>query len=531
MARVRTRGARTAVAAAILATAVSLSGCVAGSEESGPTTLRIAEGAEQPSLDPVLNLQFLSDELQAIYDTLVIVESDGSIGPSLAESWEIDGASITFNLRDDVTFHDGTPFNAEAVKAHLDRVVDPDVAAANSRSVLGPYESSEVIDEFTVKVTWQQPVGGALVNLANADLSIPSPTAVEAGTLEEHPVGTGPYKFVEYVKGDHLTLERNEDYTTIRTDLTNKGAPKFDQLIFSYVTNASARANLLATGATDVTRLEGTAALRFENDPNVTAQTFPSISEMWMAVNVRVVPDILVRQAISAAIDREAIIKGAASGYGDVQWSAVPSSVPGFAEGIEDIVPQYDPDAARDLLAQAGYVEGPDGFVAKDGVTLEFQIISPSEDPYPAIDQLVQDQLAQVGIKTTIATQEFASMIETRRQGAQGIYIGTYGILDAAGAMKILFTCGNIAPENPRGNNLTFNCNPELDAVIEAAVVELDESKRNELLAEAQRLLAEDHASFVLYQRQTAVFSTNAVTGIDLQFDGILKINDIVPAG
>jgi peptide/nickel transport system substrate-binding protein len=497
----------------------------------GNETLRIAEGAEQPTLDPATDIQYLSDELAAIYDTLVVMLPDGTIGPSLAESWTADGASMTFKLRQGVKFHDGTPFNAEAVKAELDRIADPATKATNSKSVLGPYKSSEVIDENTVKITWDAPQGGALINLANADLSIPSPTAAKAGTLDAHPVGTGPYKFVEYVKGDHLTVERNDDYSTIRPDLANKGAPAYGKIIFQYVTNSSTRANLLTTGGVQVGQLIGADAKRLSSAGNLTMSTFPGISETWMVINAQKIPDVNVRKAISAAVDRDAIVSAIASGYAELNWSAVPTIVPGYDKSVESSVPHYDVDAAKKFLTDAGYTAGGDGVVTKDGKPLEFEILAQAEDPWPALAQLIQDQLSQVGIKTTITTQEFATVKETRRKGNQGIYLGRYGILDAAGAMTILFGCKNVpSADNPLGTNLTFNCNKDLDAALASASTESDEGKRNEFLSTAQKLLAEDQTSFVLYQPQSVVFSAKSVKGIGMQPDGILKINDLAPA-
>ncbi|GAA1738001.1 ABC transporter substrate-binding protein [Luedemannella helvata] len=500
------------------------------SSASGDQILRIAEAVEQPTLDPARNIQYLSDEMAAIYDTLVVLNADGSIGPSLAESWTVEGPSITFKLRTGVKFHDGTPFNAEAVKAALDRVVDPNTKATNSKSVLGPYDNSQVIDENTVKVTWKTPVGAALINLANADLSIPSPTAAKADTLDAKPVGTGPYKFVSYTKGDKLEVERNPDYTTIRPDLANKGAPKYSKIIFQYVPNASTRANLLTTGAVQVGQLTGPDAKRLAATPTLNNAAFPGISETALWINAKKVPDLNVRKAISAAIDREALIQAVAGGYAEVNWSVVPTIVPGYDANVKSAVAGYDQAQAKSLLAAAGYTPGSDGVMTKDGKPLTLTILSAAEDPWPALDQLVQDQLAQVGIKAEIKTEEFATVTQTRRKGDQHIYIGRYGILDPAGNMRILFACANIpSAQVPLGTNLTFNCNPEVDKALEAAVSETDIPKRDALLSQAQQLMAADHTALVLYQPKSVVFSAKSVRGIGMQPDGILKINDLEP--
>ncbi|UWP79990.1 ABC transporter substrate-binding protein [Dactylosporangium fulvum] len=530
----RTRIAPRLVAGAgvlmMIATAAAC-GSDTSSNPSTDQTLRIAEAVEQPTLDPAKNIQYLSDEMAAIYDTLVVIKADGTIGPSLAESWTIDGASITFKLRSGVKFHDGTPFDAEAVKYALDRVVDPNTKATNSKSVLGPYDKAEVIDPTTVKVTWKSPVGAALINLANADLSIPSPTAAKAGTLEQKPVGTGPYKFVNYVKGDRLEVERNPDYTTIRPDLTNKAAPKYAKIVFQYVTNASTRANLVSTGGVEIAQLTGPDAKRLANAPNLKNTAFPGVSETALWINAKKVPDVNVRKAISAAIDRDALIQAIASGYAEVNYSVLPTIVPGHDKSAGDGVTKYGKDQAKQLLQAAGYTAGSDGTMTKNGQPLTLNILSSAEDPWPAIDQLVQDQLAQVGIKATIKTEEFATVTQTRRKGDQDIYIGRYGILDPAGSMNILFACANIPSATvPLGTNLTFNCNTEVDAALRAAITESDDAKRATLLSTAQRQMAADHTALVLYQPQSVVFSAKSVSGIGMQPDGILKINDLAPS-
>ncbi len=326
------------------------------SSSGGDQTLRIAEGVEQPTLDPAKNIQYLSDEMAAIYDTLVVVNKDGSIGPSLAESWTVDGPSITFKLRSGVKFHDGTPFNADAVKFALDRVVDPATKATNSKSVLGPYASSTVVDANTVTVTWKTPVGAALINLSNADLGIPSPTAAKAGTLDAKPVGTGPYKFVSYTKGDRLEVERNADYSTIRPDLTNKGAPKYAKIIFQYVTNASTRANLLSTGGVaGRIKLTGPDAKRLAAAPTLNNASFPGVSEVHALDQrqERARPQRAQGHLGGHRPQSALPLQAVAGGYAEVNPSVLPTIVPGYDKSAASALVGHDQAKAKDLLAAA----------------------------------------------------------------------------------------------------------------------------------------------------------------------------------
>ncbi|WP_116998973.1 ABC transporter substrate-binding protein [Desertimonas flava] len=520
-----------ALAVGLTTTAGSAGARSVASAEGGAGELVIAEAAEQPSLDPHKNVQYLSDEMHALYDTLVVLLPDGTVGPNLAESWTVDGQSITFTLRQDVAFHDGTPFDAEAVKYNLDRIVDPATESTNAKAVLGPYESAEVVDEFTVTVTWSEPFGGAFMALANANLSIVSPTAAEAGGFAEHPVGTGPYRFVEYTIGEELILEANPDYTSIRTDLENHGRPAYDRVVFRYVDNESTRANLLTAGEVDIAQLAGPEAQRLSAGGDLNVDIFPSISEHWVVLNATVITDPAVREAIFAAIDRDGIRAAVAGDLGQPNRSALPTLMPGYDPTVADVQPEFSVETAGELLDAAGYELNGDGVRERDGETISFEILTATGDPWVPIAELVQDQLRQVGIETTIKAEEFATVTQTRRAGEQGIYVGRYGINEPASQMLILFSCDTIpSADNPQGTNLTFNCNEELDAVLNEASQELDAEVRNGLLSEAQHLLAADFTSITLYESQIGVFSSQDIAGIGMQPDGILKINDVHPA-
>jgi peptide/nickel transport system substrate-binding protein len=516
----------TVVLAAGLSSAVA---APAAKAHSTSTTLRIAESIVQPTLDPATDIQYQSDELSSVYDRLVSVAPGGKILPDLATSWKAGKTSITFQLRKGVKFQDGTPFNAQAVKAELDRIANPKTQATNSKSVLGPYRSSKVLGPYTIRISWFAPYAGALIDFGNADLSIPSPKAAAAGILATHPVGTGPYEFVSYTPGTELVLQRNPGYTSIRPDLKNHGAAKYDRLVFEYVTDESTRANLLSTGGVDLTRLDGTYARSAMANGSLAHYVFPTISEYASWLNFKKFPDKRVRQAIFASIDRRAIVAAVASGFGQLTSNAIPTTVPGYSKSVAQTT--YDQAKAKSLLAAAGYKPNSKGVMEKDGKELSFEILSASQDPWPAVDQLVQDQLSQVGIKTNIVTQVQASVTVTRRQGAQGMYIGTYGILDPMGSMQILFSCGKIPTvKNPLGTNFTFWCDRQYDRNIIAAQKQLgNEPLRDARLVAAQKLLMDANVVSILYQPQMVVFGSKSVTGVSLQPDGLFRINDLGP--
>ena len=184
--------------------------------------------------------------IRTIYDNLVVQLPDGSIKPWLAKEWSVskDGKSYTFKLREDVKFHDGTPFNAEAVKYNLDRVIDPATkATANSLALIRPYSSSEVIDEYTIKVNLNAPSQAFLGNLSQALLGIVSPTAAKkyGDQLGKNPVGTGPYSFVKWDENADIVVAKNKDYNWGPDTVENKGAPHIDTITFKIVPEEATR--------------------------------------------------------------------------------------------------------------------------------------------------------------------------------------------------------------------------------------------------------------------------------------------------
>ncbi len=512
---------RSLIAGAVVSilVAVGMLGPSAASGSKKASVLTIAEDQLQPSYDPATAVTYQSDELQAVYDTLVTLLPKGKIGPDLATSWKAEGLSITFKLRQGVKFQDGTPFDADAVKKAFDRLQDPATKALNAKGVLGPYQSSTVIDPYTIKITWSAPYAGALIDLANSNLSIPSPTAAAAGTLATHPVGTGPYTFGSLTPQSQLVVNRNPDYTSIRPDLANKGAPKYDQIVFSYVLSEPTRANLLKTNGAQVGRLDGVYAKQAAANSSLDTRQFPSILEYWLEINSRKITDINLRNAIFAAIDRKAIIATAGGGFGHINTNAIPTGISGYSATIK--VPQYNVKQAKQYFAKAN----------PSLSSKTFQILAQSTAPFPGIATLVQDELKQVGIKTKIVELPVAAENVARAKGQQAIYIGYYGILDPMGALGLLWGCSSIPNGKNVGYNFAFWCNKNFDKLITAAKADTNETTRNAKLVAAQRILMAARVSMTLYESASVVVSSKSLGGVSLQPDGILRINDLRPSG
>jgi peptide/nickel transport system substrate-binding protein len=500
----------------------SASAAPASQAAGGDAAVKIAIAAEPVSLDPALNPVCCGYELVAMFDTLVIINPDGSFGPSLAESWTVDGATITFKLRTGVKFHDGTDFNADAVKKNLDRIVDPATKSTNALSILGPYASSEVIDPSTVKVTWSRPFAAALISMANTSLSMTSPTAAATGTLGDKPVGTGPFKFVEWLRGSELRLERYDGYTTIRPDLANKGPAKFKNLTLQYVANVTTRANLVSTGGVDVTLLDGADAVRLESSTDINHVRYPTIFVRWFAINAAKHPDAKVREAIATAVDREAVVTAGAGGLGKVHYSTLPPPAFGYDASVESLVPHFDTAKAKALLTEAGYTFGSDGIATKDGKRLELSLLTFSVDPYTSEAQIVQDNLAQAGIAVKIDARETATAITAALAGEFDLYLARYGMFDGSTLAGLFKTAATDAQKSALRHN-----DPELDALLNAGDAEVDLEKRKVIYKQVQENLAKSMRTFTLYSLEGDLFHAKRISTIEFNRDGSLQLTEL----
>jgi len=330
-----------------------------------------------------------------LWDSLVWVNEEGEIEPALAESYEIseDGTEYTFHLRDDVVFHNGEPFNADSVVLTWERGVD---AGYEYSYYMERADSVEKIDDYTVKVTTPEPDALFLRLMADYWAMIPPQYYEEVGeeAFLESPVGTGPFMFVEWVKGDHITMEANPNYW-------REGQPKVETLIFRPIPESATRVAAIQTGEVDVVgRLSAEEAQSLEGADNVEVISYPSTRIYYIAFNNlttgigQPTEDPLVRQAMNYAVDVDAIVDALFDGHGQRASGYVADGEMGF--GAVDPFP-YDPDKARELLAEAGY---PDGF------EMDFACPSGAYIFFEQVCEAVQGYLSDVGIETNLDIME-----------------------------------------------------------------------------------------------------------------------------
>lgn len=364
-----------------------------------------------------------------VLDTLVAVNpKDGSIHPWLATSWEIspDGKVYTFKLRQGVKFHDGTPFNAQAVKFNLDYTARPDVKHAFAWQALGgdKYNKTEVVDDSTVKVSFKTPNPSFLINLSDGGIGIDSPTALQQAGNDygvKVLVGTGPFKFKEWIKGNRIVLERNPDYNWPSDIFKNKGAPYLDQIIYRDVTDAATRASALETGDLQLITLSESQVGPLKNNKDVQILTTPKAgtTRMYMMNSAKSpTNDLKVRQAMNYAIDKKSLLQLPAwSGIGNVGLAPLPSNmVPnGDLSSLKQYDYPFDVEKAKQLLEEAGWKVGADGIREKGGqkLILDFVTTTASVPQVEPVDQM----LRKVGAKLNIRTGDFNFWIGTVDKG------------------------------------------------------------------------------------------------------------------
>ncbi|MBB26164.1 MAG: ABC transporter substrate-binding protein [Geminicoccus sp.] len=427
---------------------------------------------EPPHLDPTSAAAGAIDQVlyANVFEGLTRFGPDGSVQPGLAASWTIsdDGLSYTFQLREGVTFHDGTTFEASDVVFSLDRARAEDSTNAQ-KALFAGIVGVEALGDSSVRIDLAAPQGNFLFNLAWGDAVMVAPESI--GDIKNLPIGTGAFRFEQWRRGDQISLSRNADYWG--------EAASLEAATFKFISEPTAAYAAMLAGDIDAfysyPAPENLA--QFERDPRFTVLSGNTEGETILAMNNQQAPfdDIRVRKAVSHAIDRQAIIDGAMFGYGTPIGSHFAPHNPDYVDLTANAA--FDPALARDLLAQAGYAEG-------FSITLKL--------PPPSYarrgGEIIAAQLREVGIEAEISFLEWAQWLEQVFRGYD------YGltIVSHTEPMDI-----NIYA---RPDYYFQYDNPDFQALIETLAVESDPAARSALLAQAQTTIAEDFVNGYLFQ-------------------------------
>ncbi|MHA6324790.1 ABC transporter substrate-binding protein [Roseivivax sp. CAU 1753] len=436
------------------------------------TDLTLALQLEPPHLDPTSAAAGAIDSVlyANVFEGLTRFAADGSVQPGLAESWDIsdDSTTYTFTLRPGVTFHDGSVMDAEDVKFSLDRARADDSVNAQKALFEGIADVS-VVDPQTVAVTLSQPDGNFLFNMAWGDAVVVAPETIDG--IKQTPVGTGPFSFSEWVQGDRIELVRNADYWG--------EAPALEAVTFKFISDPTAA--FAAMMAQDIDAFAGYPAPenlpQFEVDPRFQVLVGSTEGETILAMNNKQAPfdDPEVRKAVAHAIDRQSIIDGAMFGQGTPIGTHFAPHNPDYVE-LKDLSP-YDPDLARQLLADAGYGEG-------FSTTLKL--------PPPSYarrgGEIIAAQLRAVGIETQITNLEWAQWLEEVFRGKD------FGLTIVSHTEP--FDIGIYA----RPDYYFQYDNAEFQSIMKKLTATTDPDARSDLMGQAQRKIAEDYVNVYLFQ-------------------------------
>ncbi|WP_434749595.1 ABC transporter substrate-binding protein [Paenibacillus amylolyticus] len=507
----------------------SAGGGQAGKAKGGNLTFALATSPD--SLDPHRSgLAVAVRAIRTIYDNLVVQLPDGSIKPWLAKEWSVskDGKSYTFKLREDVKFHDGTPFNAEAVKYNLDRVVDPATKAANSLALIRPYSSSEVIDEYTIKVNLKAPSQAFLGNLSQALLGIVSPTAAKkyGDQLGKNPVGTGPYTFVKWDENADIVVAKNKDYNWGPDTVENKGVPHIDTITFKIVPEEATRIGSVQSKqvlAAETVPPQNIAALK--SDPNQQLLQANTVGLPYtLFFNLRKAPwdDVKVRQAVQSTVDVESIVKTLYLGNYERAWSALSPGILGYDKALEGSITP-DINHANQLLDEQGWVKGADGIRVKDGKKLVLRYVdgSPNREKRNDIAAIIQQQLKPLGIAVEVVlTKDIATVIY------QNWDYDLYGNSQVNSDPNALYAFYHTSAEGERPT-LSGLSDPKIDKLLEQGAVETDSVKRVEIYSQIQKYLIEQAVILPIYVFPYTVAASKNVEGIKFDALGYPLFNDV----
>ncbi len=482
--------------------------------------LVIAYLSELVTLDPAGSNDVPSSDMQQnIFETLVKFNLDMEVEPGLAESWDdIDDTTWEFKLQEGVTFHDGSEFTADDVKATFERILDEDVASPRA-FLFEMVTDIEVVDDYTVRFITEYPFAPFPNHLAHKGGSILSTEAIEAdyaamedgaepGTsISDNPIGTGPFVYDDWSSGQYLRLKNNEDYWG--------EAAKLDSVTWKFVSEDLTRIAELETGEShissplspsDVSRIEGTEGL-FVNKQE-------SVSLSYIGFNTQKEPfdDVRVRQAISMAIDKSQIIDGIYDGIGIPAAGPLAPPVFGYAEGEAGL--EYNVEEAKKLLAEAGYEDG-------------FSTTIWTNDNRERVDAAtnVQAQLEEIGVDVEVEVLEWGAYLDRTANGEHDMNVLGWSTAtgDADYGLYALFH----SSQHGEPGNRTFIANDELDKLLDDARRSTDEEERFNLYRQAEEILVEEAPMLYIHHQEFLLGVSDKVKGLAQYPTQIIELKDI----
>lgn len=467
----------------------------------------------------------LSLVLPYLFDTLVVRDARSQLLPFLAESWQSseDGKAITMKLKSGVTFQDGTPFNAEAVRFTFQRFKE---SGSKSPIYSGVQQIGgiEVVDDLTVRFTFKAPTANfwSTVTMPYAGIISPLSAKQVADTGKGSLVGTGPFMLDKWVAGQSITLKRNPAYTWGAAISQNRAQPNIDAMEFKVIPDSATQLAALRTGDVDalfVNQPEDREKLKA--DPNVQLLDAELNSLIYLAFNVKKAPfdDARVRRALSYAVNKNEIVQLALGGIGKVASAPLPPTLPGYDASLKQYELGYDLKKAEAGLLEAGFTKA-NGTWQKNGQPLKGVLITSNRAPNDAIATLIQSEFKAIGVNIEIQQLDSKAVTQATADGTFDFLVYRYDWNDPD-ALNIYLGSANIGSTNRAAYS-----NPEVDKLLQQGARELDESKRVQLYVQAQQIILQDAPWQPLYIPIDVMAVSKRIGGIQVGYMGRMLVND-----
>ncbi|WP_404332461.1 glutathione ABC transporter substrate-binding protein [Mesobacillus maritimus] len=461
--------------------------------------------SDAPTLDPHgMNDTATTNATSQIFERLTEFAPDGSVVPSLAEEFNpVDDTTWEFKLRQGVKFHDGSDFTAEAVKMSLERILDPDFASPRA-VVLNMITEVNIVDDHTVEMKTAEPFAPLPAHLAHNAGSIIAPSAIEEENnggkkVDENPVGTGPFKYDTWNRGAEIKFVKNDDYWGEKA--------KVDSIVFKVIPEQATRVAMLETGEAHVMLLGSSDVKQVESMDGIELDRVEGTRMDYVGFNLNKKPfdNEKVRQAIGMAINKNDIVEGILDGQGVAAVGPLAPTVVGNSQDLKAL--EFDVEAAKALLAEAGF---PDGF--------ETSIyVNEGSKERSDIAELVQAQLAQIGIDVSIEIIEWGAFLEKTAAGEHEMFVLGWTTVtgDADYGLYALF---HSSMHGSPGNR-AFYSNDKVDELLDKGRTSTDQDERNAAYAEVSQILI-DEAPMIYLQHPDFVHGMNGIDGLFVNFSG-----------
>ncbi|WP_347558475.1 ABC transporter substrate-binding protein [Robbsia sp. KACC 23696] len=491
-----------AVAAAVLCSQAAFA-------QSGQT-LRIGIQDDVGTLDPARSTQVVERMVfSSLCNGLVDIAPDLKIVPMLAESWtqSADGKTLTFKLRHGVTFQDGEPFNAAAVKANIDRYRT--MPSSNRRSELSSIDAVDVVSDDTVALKLKAPDAALLATLSDrAGMMLAPKTLSDAAGVAAHPVCSGPYKFVERVQNDRIVLEKWSGYW-------NAAAYPIQKVVFQPMPDATVRLANLRSGSLDMLeRLAPSDVAAVKGAANLQLVNVSGLGEYNVTYNMAngkgasaPLKDKRVRQAFELAIDRDAINNVIGGGIFQPANQAIPPNSPYYDASLPK--PTRNVAKAKALLKEAGYTH------------LDLELTFGNNTISNQMAQMLQAMVSEAGITLKLRPTDYAAALNAAHSGDfQVLYLGWSGRTDPDGNLHQFVTCnGNL--------NYGHYCNADVDKLLNEARTKPDVASRKPLYDAAQKILADEDPLTYLYYQPWPFALSKKVQGFVAYPDGLIRLRGV----